>query len=96
MSSMNDYNASRIRILSAQECTRAFQFVRVQQYAKQYPSVAIEFIDRLLTACAMSGFDETLAVRRYLAKDTSIPVTSELREVHRDLLTTRYNASKTA
>ena len=92
---MSNYTADAIRILTQPECVRQFQFVRVQAYARQYPTVAIEFIDRLLTACALAGFDEERAVRRYLAKDRSVDVSTELQDVHRELRNARYNPPRT-
>ena len=80
------YTAADIKILEPREVSEKFFFVRVGQLAKQYPASSSEFIARLLEACALSGFDEELAVRRYLAKDKSIVPSPELIECHKELL----------
>lgn len=80
------YTAADIQILDHQEVSERFFFVRVGELSRQYPQANTEFIARLLEACALSGFDEELAVRRYLAKDKSIVPSPELIECHKELL----------
>lgn len=80
------YTAESIRILTSAELKERFFFVRIGDLAKQYPSVSIEFISRLLEACHYSGFPEELAIKRYLDKDKSVTVSSEFIECHRELL----------
>jgi hypothetical protein len=83
---ISDYTAKDIRILEAPEAHDKFLFVRVKTLSEQYKSVSSEFIERLLTACSLSGFDESLAIRRYLDKDLSIQPTPELIECHKELM----------
>ena len=83
---MSDYTAADIIILDNKEVSEKFFFVRVNKLAKQYPSVAPDFIARLLEACQLSGFSEELAIQRYLAKDKSIVPSPELIECHKELL----------
>lgn len=84
---MNEpYTAAAIRILPPQEVANRFAFAQVAQLAAQYPSVAPEFIARLIEACVLSDFPIEQAVQRYLDKDRSIAITPELLEIHRALL----------
>ena len=83
---MSDYTAADIKILEREEVSAKFFFVRVNELSKQYPSVAPDFIARLLESCQLSGFDEGLAIRRYLMKDKSVIPSPELLECHRELL----------
>lgn len=64
--------------------------VRVDELAKRYRSTTSEFIERLLTACQLSDFDEALAIRRYLERDTSIAITPEFLACHRELMDERH------
>jgi len=80
------YTAADIIILEREQVSEKFFFVRVNELAKQYPSSSPIFIARLLEACALSGFEEELAIQRYLAKDKSIVPSSELIECHKELL----------
>lgn len=80
------YTAKDIIILEPDQVSEKFFFVRVNELAKQYPSSSPIFIARLLEACALSGFDEELAIQRYLAKDKRIVPSPELLECHRELL----------
>jgi hypothetical protein len=80
------YTADDIKILEREEVSAKFFFVRVNELSKQYPSVATDFIARLLESCQLSGFDEGLAVRRYLMKDKSVVPSQELIECHKELL----------
>lgn len=80
------YTAKDIIILEPDQVSEKFFFVRVNELAKQYQSSSPIFIARLLEACALSGFDEELAIQRYLAKDKSIVPSPELLECHRELL----------
>ena len=80
------YTAKDIIILEPDQVSEKFFFVRVNELAKQYPSSSPIFIARLLEACALSGFDEELAIQRYLAKDKRIVPSQELLECHRELL----------
>ena len=83
---LSDYTAADIIILDHNEVSEKFFFVRVNKLAKQYPSVAPDFIARLLESCQLSGFSEELAIQRYLAKDKSIIPSPELIECHKELL----------
>ena len=83
---MNDYTAKDIRILESHEAQEKFLFLRVKALSERYRSTSSEFIERLLTACALSGFDEELAIRRYLDKDKSIIPSVELIECHKELM----------
>jgi hypothetical protein len=80
------YTADDIKILEREEVSAKFFFVRVNELSKQYPSVATDFIARLLESCQLSGFDEGLAIRRYLMKDKSVVPSQELIECHKELL----------
>lgn len=80
------YTAKDIIILEPDQVSEKFFFVRVNELAKQYPSSSPIFIARLLEACQLSGFDEELAIQRYLAKDKRIVPSPELLECHRELL----------
>ena len=80
------YTAKDIIILEHDQVSEKFFFVRVNELAKQYPSSSPLFIARLLEACQLSGFDEELAIQRYLAKDKRIVPSPELLECHRELL----------
>ena len=80
------YTAKDIIILEQDQVSEKFFFVRVNELAKQYPSSSPIFIARLLEACQLSGFDEELAIQRYLAKDKRIVPSPELLECHRELL----------
>lgn len=80
------YTAQDIIILEQEQVSEKFLFVRVNELAKQYPSSSPIFIARLLESCALSGFEEELAIQRYLAKDKSITPSPELLECHRELL----------
>lgn len=80
------YTAKDIIILEPDQVSEKFFFVRVNELAKQYPSSSPIFIARLLEACKLSGFDEELAIQRYLAKDKRIVPSPELLECHRELL----------
>lgn len=83
---MNEpYAASAIRILTPSEAADRFAFAQAEQLAHQYPAIAPEFIARLIEACLLADFPIDQAVRRYLDKDRSIPITPELLEIHRDL-----------
>jgi hypothetical protein len=83
---MSNYTAKDIQILNNQQASEKFFFLRVKQLSEQYPSVASDFIARILESCMLSGFDEELAVRRYLAKDKSIIPSPEFIECHKELL----------
>jgi len=80
------YTAADIIILEHEEVSEKFFFVRVNELSKQYPSSSPIFIARLLESCALSGFEEELAIQRYLAKDKRIVPSPELIECHRELL----------
>lgn len=80
------YTAKDIIIIEPDQVSEKFFFVRVNELAKQYPSSSPIFIARLLEACQLSGFDEELAIQRYLAKDKRIVPSPELLECHRELL----------
>ena len=86
MIGMTEYTASAIRILPEASLKEKFFFLRVNDVARKYPHVSTEFVARLLESCQYAGFPESLAIRRYLEKDTSIQVTAELIECHRALL----------
>jgi hypothetical protein len=83
---MSDYTAKDIHILTPNESSEKFIFVRVKQLSERYPQVATEFIERLLTSCSLSGFSEELAIKRYLEGDKSIQPSPELLECHREQL----------
>ena len=82
---MSDYTAKDIRILEGNE-TQRFAFVRVKMLSEQYPHIATEFIERLLTSCQLSGFPEDLAIRRYLEGDKTIQPSPELIACHKEQL----------
>ena len=88
------YTAAAIRILTPDEAADRFAFAEVARLASRYPSVAPEFIARLVEACSLANFSLDLAVRRYLDKDRSVSVTPELLEVHRDLLTRAHRVPR--
>lgn len=81
-----DYGADCIRVLSRGDALEKFGFARAADLAARYPSVASDFIVRLVESCDRSGFPLEDAVRRYLDRDRSVPVTPELLECHRDAL----------
>lgn len=83
---MSDYTAKDIKILDSKQASEKFFFLRVKQLSEQYPSVASDFIARMLESCMLSGFDEELAVRRYLAKDKRIIPSPEFIECHKELM----------
>ena len=83
---MSDYTAKDIQILDSRQASEKFFFLRVKQLSEQYPSVATDFIARMLESCMLSGFDEQLAIRRYLAKDKSITPSPEFIECHKEIL----------
>lgn len=83
---MSDYTAKDIRILDSRQASEKFFFLRVKQLSDEYPAVASDFIARMLESCMLSGFDEQLAIRRYLAKDKSIVPSPEFLECHKELL----------
>ena len=83
---MSNYTAADIIILEPDQVSEKFFFVRANELAKQYPSSSPLFIARLLEACQLSGFDEELAIQRYLAKDKRIVPSPELLECYRELL----------
>jgi len=87
------YTASAIRILPPSEAADRFTFAKATQLAAQYPSIATEFIARLLEACVLADFPIDQAVRRYLDRDRSVPVTPELIEAHRELQCFRHRVS---
>ena len=83
---MSDYTAKDIQILDSNQASEKFFFLRVKQLSDEYPSVATDFIARMLESCMLSGFSEKLAVQRYLAKDKSIQPSPEFIECHKELL----------
>jgi hemerythrin superfamily protein len=83
---VSDYTAKDIHILTNHEASEKFLFVRVKELSERYTSTSTEFIERLLESCALSGFDEQLAIQRYLEKDRSIQPTPELIECHKELM----------
>jgi hypothetical protein len=83
---MSDYTAKDIHILTPHESAEKFLFVRVKELSERYPHVASDFIERLLTSCALSGFPEELAIQRYLEGDKTIQPSPELLECHREQL----------
>lgn len=92
---MNEpYTAAAIRILEPPEAADRFAFAQAAQLAHQYPAISPEFIARLIEACILSNFPIDQAVRRYLDKDRSIPITPELLEIHRDLLDQQHRKQR--
>lgn len=80
------YDAGCIRVLAPDEANEKFAFARAADLAVRYPSVSPDFIARLVESCELAGFPLDAAARRYLDRDRSVPVTPELLECHRDLL----------
>ena len=74
----NEYNASSIKILSAEDAEDRFVFAQVDRLARDYPTVTRDFLTRILEAAQITGTPVEHIERRYLQRDLSEPKSPEL------------------
>ena len=75
------YSAASIRILSAAEVAESQPWVLAQTLAAEYRQ-PIEFVERLLETCRLSGWPVSAAIARYLEGDRSVPILPDVGAVH--------------
>lgn len=88
------YDASNIVIIEHDQLSKLFMFSRINDLCERYTSFNTVFIKRLVEACQLSGFDESLAIQRYLERDKSIEVTPEFVECYKELMNESRSRSR--
>jgi len=81
---MSEYTAANIKIPTAAELQEKMPWLRAHTLAKDYDQ-PIEFIERLLKACHISGWPVEQAIAKYLDGDKIIVTPPEMQQAHREL-----------
>jgi len=87
---MNEYTAKSIKVLSTEEAEENFVFNKIQKLIEEYPSTSPVFISNLIEATYLAGCPVELVIKRYLDKDKTIKVPTELYEIFAELADQRW------
>jgi len=80
-----EYNASSIKILTAQEIEENYLWVKAEKLATKY-TLNSSTIHRALESCEMSGMDQQCYIDRYLEGDRRVQVTPEFVECYKEAM----------
>ena len=82
---MDTYTADSIKILKPEEATERFEWLKIQELAKQYCCTP-QWIERGFEACWRAGESKDYFIERYLKKNREIAVNPHVSMAFRDLL----------
>ena len=80
------YDASSIKILSAQEAGSRFMYERALMLSRQYPHLSHDRITMGLEAAQMSGAGEQYFIDRYLENLGGVPESLEFTQCYREMI----------
>lgn len=81
------YDEHSIKILTTGESEARFHYRRVQELCSKYPLTSPDIIAALVEACQLTNYPLEKAVKRYLDKDTSVPMDYALVAAYRAIRT---------
>tara|TARA_R110002153_G_scaffold181493_1_gene334779 strand:- start:855 stop:1130 length:276 start_codon:yes stop_codon:yes gene_type:complete len=89
---MSKYNENSIKVLSEEEATNSFDWIKVETLAAEY-HLPVEVVNRGFEASHNLGISTEYFVDKYIKKLVGIEVNEEFTEVYKDLVRKEYNRS---